>query len=473
MNPAPKTSPDISADAVQMALRMRYNPIRGLTMQNLVSQLDNFQLGYVAFAALTWDVMERRDYMLKGVAAKRRKDVSRLKVEILQVEESPEAEAHAEALRDFYDNLTAVNALDENERGGVGLLIRQMMDSVGKYYAVHEIVWQPGEKLTAEFRFAPLWFFENRSGKLRFLQVPIGGAEGKDLEPGGWMVTKGDGLMETCSILYCLKNMPLKDWVSYSEKFGTPGVLGQTTAAKGSDAGNAMREAVAAFNQNFAGVVYGADGTIKEPISVITANGQGDLPFAPLVELCDRAMTALWRGSDLSTMSADKKGASVQEDESETLLVDDARMISEALNIYVDRWVIWQKFGTDKPLANAKLVVPTKEDVTLDLAIDQFLLNAGAKLGARERMEHYGRQEMEADDTPLRTPGSAAGVAGEKPVKAGTAPDPTDLPNTQAEPSLESALDAIFDAFSEKIEPATEEDLLDAAEKEKSKTQQP
>ena len=267
--------------------------------------------------------------------------------------------------------------------------------------------------------------------------------------------------------------MPLKDWVSYSEKFGTPGVLGQTTAAKGSDAGNAMREAVAAFNQNFAGVVYGADGTIKEPISVITANGQGDLPFAPLVELCDRAMTALWRGSDLSTMSADKKGASVQEDESETLLVDDARMISEALNIYVDRWVIWQKFGTDKPLANAKLVVPTKEDVTLDLAIDQFLLNAGAKLGARERMEHYGRQEMEADDTPLRTPGSAAGVAGEKPVKAGTAPDPTDLPNTQAEPSLESALDAIFDAFSEKIEPATEEDLLDAAEKEKSKTQQP
>ena len=149
MNPAPKTSPDISADAVQMALRMRYNPIRGLTMQNLVSQLDNFQLGYVAFAALTWDVMERRDYMLKGVAAKRRKDVSRLKVEILQVEESPEAEAHAEALRDFYDNLTAVNALDENERGGVGLLIRPRMDSGGKYYAVHEIVWQPGETRTA------------------------------------------------------------------------------------------------------------------------------------------------------------------------------------------------------------------------------------------------------------------------------------------------------------------------------------
>ena len=438
MNPAPKTSPDISADAVQMALRMRYNPIRGLTMQNLVGQLDNFSLGYVAFAALTWDVMERRDYMLKGVAAKRRKDVSRLKIEILQVDQSPEAEAHAEALREFYDNLTTVNALDENERGGSSLLIRQMMDSVGKYYAVHEIVWQPGGpngsggSLTAEFRFCPLWFFENRTGKLRFLSVPLGGAEGKDLEPGGWMVTKGDGLMETCSILYCLKNMPLKDWVSYSEKFGTPGVLGQTTAAKGSDAGNAMRDAVAAFNQNFAGVVYGADGTIKDPISVITAGAQGDLPFAPLVELCDRAMTALWRGSDLSTMSADKKGASVQQDESETLLVDDAQMISESLNFYVDRWVIWQKFGVEQGLAKAKLIVPTKDEVELDLKIDQFLLNAGAKLGARERMEHYGRPELEDDDTALHAPVATTERVSEDGKPDGKPADPaapTDIPN--------------------------------------------
>jgi hypothetical protein len=29
------------------------------------------------------------------------------------------------------------------EEGGDSLLIRQMMDAVGKFYAVHEIVWQP------------------------------------------------------------------------------------------------------------------------------------------------------------------------------------------------------------------------------------------------------------------------------------------------------------------------------------------
>ena len=82
------------------------------------------------------------------------------------------------------------------------------------------------------------------------------------------------------------------------DKFGTPGVLGQTNAAKGSDAGEALKAAVASFGQNWSGVVYGADGAIKEPISLITAHGEGTLPFPPLVERMDRAMASLWRGSD-------------------------------------------------------------------------------------------------------------------------------------------------------------------------------
>ena len=62
----------------------------------------------------------------------------------------------------------------------------------------------------------PLWFFENRSGRLQFLKLPLGGANGEPLEEGGWMITKGDGIMEACSIAYMFKNMPLKDWVAYS-----------------------------------------------------------------------------------------------------------------------------------------------------------------------------------------------------------------------------------------------------------------
>jgi phage gp29-like protein len=404
----------ISADVVQLALRSRFNPLRGLTPQLLSVYLDNFLLGFVAYAALVWDQIEKRDDVIRNVASKRKKSLARYKRHSFQLEQTPEAAAHAKALDDFYDHLTVVNALDQNETGGFPLLVRQMMDAVGKYYAVHEIVWQPGcakaspgqsreDVLTAELRFVPLWFFENRSGRLQFLKLPLGGANGEALEPGGWMITKGDGIMEACSIAYMFKNMPLKDWVSYSDKYGTPGVLGQTNAAKGSEAGEALKAAVAAFGQNWSGVIYGADGTIKEPISLITARGEGTLPFPPLVERMDRAMASLWRGSDLSTISADQKGASVQQDESNLLLQDDAAMISETLQLYIDRWVIWQKFGV-KPLAYSMIVVPESRNTALDLQIDELLLKSGARLGERERLAYYGRPLIAEDDLPLHNP---------------------------------------------------------------------
>ena len=424
---APKTETEVTADIVQLALRTRFNPIRSLTPQVLSSQLDNFNLGYIAFAALTWDAIEKRDDVIKGVAAKRKKAVAKLKRESLLREESSEAEEHKAALDEFYDNLSVVNALDENERGGFSLLVRQMMDAVGKYYAVHEIVWKPGDSLTAELRFVPLWFFENRTGKLRFLHIPLGGAEGEPLDEGGWMVTKGDGLMEACSIAYMFKNLPLKDWLAYSDKFGTPGVLGQTSAAKGSDGGNAMRDAVASFGQNWSGVIYGADGAIKEPISLVTASGEGTLPFPPLIERMDRAMAALWRGSDLSTMSADNKGASVQDGETDILLHDDAQMISDTLNIYIDRWVIWQKFGVEYPLAYSQLVVPEQQNIDLDLKIDELLLKAGARMGERERLEHYGRPSISDDDLPLHNPATVTERVQDN--TKGKPPETGDLPN--------------------------------------------
>lgn len=429
-----KTEPQVSADVVQLALRTRFNPLRGLKPQTLSQQLDNFALGYVAFAALTWDAIERRDDTLRNVASKRKKAVARLSRESLTREESPEAAAHKEALDEFYDNLSVVNALDENERGGFPLLVRQMMDAVGKYYAVHEIVWQPGgehgdgDRLTAELRFTPLWFFENRTGKLQFLRIPLGGALGEPLDDGGWMVTKGDGLMEACSIAYMFKNLPLRDWVAYSDKFGTPGVLGQTNAAQGSAAGDAMKAAVASFGQNWSGVVYGADGAIKDPISLVTAGTAGEIPFPALIERMDRAMSALWRGSDLSTMSADTKGASVQDGESDILLEDDAALISDTLNRYLDRWVIFQKFGTWEALAYSKLITPERKNVANDVLIDTFLRDSGAQLGANERLEFYGRPKMDPKDTPLKAtaaapqdsgtgrPGDAEKLANESPV---------------------------------------------------------
>jgi len=423
----PKTDTKLSVQYISQAILSRFTPIRYLTPEFLAMQLDNFKIGWIAMAALSWEAIENRDDVIKGVRAKRLKNVARLKRESLRLDASPEAEMDALALDEFYDNMSCVNALDENERGGFALLVRQMMDSAGKYYAVHEIVWQPGEVLTAELRFAPLWFFENRTGKLRFLPF-VGSGEGQPLEEGGWMVTKGDGLMEACSVAWMFKHLPLKDWLVYSEKFGIPPVVGRTAGSPDSDAGKGMARAVATFGNEFASVIYGDDGSGKIEVLEVGKNS-GSLPFPGLIERMDRAMCALWRGSDLSTMSADNKGASVQDGESDILLTDDAQIISETLNIYIDRWVIWQKYGR-KPRAYSKLIVPEKENVDLDLKIDDLLLKAGARLGERERLEHYGRPVMAADDTALHNPATVTERVNDN--TEGKPPQTEELPNALA-----------------------------------------
>jgi hypothetical protein len=257
-----------------------------------------------------------------------------------------QAKRQAEVLTAFYRNsIRVTSVLEQNEKGGLSLLIRQMMDAVGKRFAAHEIVWRfEPEGVKAEFLFCPLWWFENRTGRLRFLREE-GLAEGEEMADGEWLVTVGEGIMESCSVMDLLRSLPLKDWAAFSEKFGMPGLLGKTPATVDSEEWKAMEDAVRNFMNDWAAVVNnGGEITLVEPKS-----GGTNLPFAPLVEYCDRAIAARWRGADLSTISSGKQsegtGASLQGDETDLILEDDAALITEALNEQVDRFVIEYAFG--------------------------------------------------------------------------------------------------------------------------------
>jgi hypothetical protein len=327
-----------------MALRSRFNPLRNLTFPRLIRQLESFEAGYLQEAALTWDAQERRNIYLGNVAAKRKKAVARLPWEIRKMDDSRMATRQAEVLTEFWNSIRVSTVLQQDERGGLSLLIRQMMDAVGKRFAVHEIVWKPGAALQAEFHFCPLWWFENSTGKLRFLPED-GLLQGEEMADGEWLVTVGEGIMEGCSILDVLRGLPLKDWAAFSEKFGMPGVLGKTGAAVDSKEWKAMETAVQSLMNDWAAVASQSD-TIE---LLETKSGGTNLPFPPLLEYCDRAIAARWRGADLSTISQGNEGvgASLQGDDTDLILEDDAAMITEALNERVDRYVIEYVFGPE------------------------------------------------------------------------------------------------------------------------------
>jgi hypothetical protein len=171
---------------------------------------------------------------------------------------------------------------------------------------------------------------------------------------GDWLVTVGDGIMEACAVAYMFKSMSLKDWVSFSEKFGMPGVVGKTDAQKDSPEWSALEAAVEALMNDWAAVMNKADA-----IELLeTKGGAANLPFPPLVEYMDRRIAAIWRGADLSTISSGKEGvgASVQGDETDLIEEDDAEVITETLNQQVDTFVIEYLFGPGtEPLAYFKL----------------------------------------------------------------------------------------------------------------------
>jgi hypothetical protein len=355
---------NITPQRVKLAIQNRFNPIQNFTPDKLAQQIDQFHAGYLTAAARTWDAMEKRDIVLGNVAAKRKKAVARLPWEISVVDESADAKKQKKVLEEFYKQIRVTSVLDQNERGGIALLVRQMMDAVGKRYAVHEIVWnardEDGRDCSAEFRFCPLWWFENLTGRLRFLQQDFQ-VEGVPMKEAEWMVTVGEGIMESCSVSYVFKHLPLKDWLAFSEKFGMPGVLGKTNAAKDSAEWEAMEEAVAAFGQDWAAVCSAND--ILELVEV--KSGGNNLPYPPLVEYCDRAMAARWRGADLSTISQGKEGvgASLQGDETNLLLEDDARLVTETLNDQVDRHVLEQAFGENVEVkARFRLLASTSSE---------------------------------------------------------------------------------------------------------------
>jgi hypothetical protein len=383
----------------------RFDPLRNLTPDILSRQLDAFESGYLREAVETWDAIEKRDDLLKSVIPKRKKSISRHGWEVYvprHTERSQLAEAaeHKQALEHFYRNLTCTNAIDANERGAFKLLIRQMMDAVGKRYAVHEIVWKPSESegLTAEFRFVPLSYFENTTGALRFLDSD-GAIEGRPLEPGAWLVTAGEGLMVASSVAWMFKNLSLKDWLEFSQRHGTPALHGTTIAARDSADWNEFRDTV---NDLLAGQSAITNST--DAIKVLDLAQGGQIPFPILTERMDRMMAALWRGADLSTLSREHGyGASLQDRESCLLEEDDCELISETLNERVDAWVIRYLFGKDvKPLARVRVLPAPRECSEYDLRVDQFLLTNGAPLSLNETLERYGRELPEAGDAVLQ-----------------------------------------------------------------------
>lgn len=395
----------INAAAVYLFKQARFNPISSLTPEVLTAQLAEWQVGYMRRFSATMDTIENRDMVVKAATGKLKMALARRQYEIVKVEgaDPEEAEAHENALKQFYNNCTATSAVDRNIKGGFSRLVHFMMDAALKRYAPFEIIWQPrGDYLTACFAHVPLYFFENRTGVLRF--AGNFAWDGVPLREGRWMVACGEGIMEAVTIGWMYKALGLRDWMVYSERAGIPTAVAKTPHAKNSPAWEALSDAMQRIGAD-SSIIIG----LQDELDKLEFGTSGQLPYPILIEYLDRAIVALARGADLGTLSAhggggEGQGASLQGDESDLVEQHYGAMVSETLNHYVDPYVLAWHFGEGTtPCAYVRLNVPKKQDTQLELQVDEKLIGWGVPLSVESALERYGRASAGPDEPVLES----------------------------------------------------------------------
>lgn len=397
----------VSAERVKMEKQTRFNPLRGWTPDVLVRQLEAYARGELAALAWVMEWLEKHDDIIATVAPKAKAAVSRHGYDVpLQEEIDPAMKGMAQdqqgVMQKFFQTLETSDAVELEEKGGMRLLVQQIMDAYGKGYGAHHTIWRPSRKeLQATLVKVPTWFFEATTGRLRFL--PSAAAQrGVELDTLGgrdaWMVSKGRGVMLAGVLARMFKQLPLQDWLTYCDRHGMPAFLGECSSAKGTPGWNDMVSAVQGIGAEFGAVVNSGD-----KINVLDLTGQGEVPYVKLIDRMDRAQVMLWRGGDLSTMSRqDGTGSNPQQEATEELDADNACWVSETINRNLTARVIAWHFGAKAPVLTAiKLRTATRDNVAQDMAVVTQAMAMGIRISKPWFLGKFGVVEADQEEAAL------------------------------------------------------------------------
>ena len=403
----------VTAQRVVLEKQGRFNPCRGMTPEILTARLEGFAQGDLAPFAWTAEWIEQHDYTASVVADKAKRAVSRYGWDIqvpddLDPDQEALAKEQAKQLKRFYNSIRSRHAINKDERGGMRLLTKQVMDGYGKGYSVHNVVWRiTASGLEADTVHVPLWMFEATTGGLAFLKswADYRGTPIEDMGgPGAWIVACGRGVMLATAICWQFKHIPLQDWLTYCDRHGMPGFLGKTSAEYGTVGWNAIAAAV----RNM-GAEYGAVVNVTDAIDVLDLTAKGNIPYEQLVDRMDRAITILWRGGDLGTISrGNAVGAQNQNEDTDDLDGDNSIWVGETLDQTLGRKVIDYYFGEDAPmLATLAIGSRTRDDQSKQLAATNAAVGYGLRVSKAWFSRKFGVPVARADETDVLYSASA------------------------------------------------------------------
>jgi phage gp29-like protein len=305
------------------------NPLRGLTLEALVSRIEQGERGALADLQWFYQAMERSDALICTVVSRRRSALLSMEWDVVAEPKASDAvlaREQAAFLHDIYDGI-------ENLREACAFLSTAMF----RGYAHVEKHFTDGKKFS---RLEPVeqWFWCRRGmfGEWTYNREARSGADvGEHIERENFVIVEAPmALDRILSVQYFRRNMALTDWSSFLDVYGIPSLffVGPPGATPEKEA-EYMAIAQSIIKDGRGYLPNGTD------IKYVSGGQAGRPPFRDHLDYLDKQITLVGTGGLLTMLTESGSGTlagGAHQDAFNQVAKADAVLISEALQRDVD-----------------------------------------------------------------------------------------------------------------------------------------
>ncbi|MGO1073216.1 DUF935 domain-containing protein [Lysobacter sp. CA199] len=345
------------------------------------------------------------------------------------------------------------------DRLGMSKLISEILDATLYGYQPLEVMWAAEDGLWLPVRVVgkpPEWFTFGRENELR-LRTSREPAAGEPVPDRKFLVATQEasyanpyGFPDMSRVFWpaVFKKGGLKFWVAFTEKYGSPFLVGKQPRGTNDEETDLFLDRLADMVQDAIAVIPD-----DSSVEIMDASGKGASAsvYRELLEFCRSEIAIALLGQNQSTeKDSTRASASAGLEVTEDIRDGDAEIVCEVMNELIG-WVVDVNFGdAERP----KFDMWQQEDVDVRLAErDEKLTKAGAKLTKVYFQRRYGLADDEVEIAAPALPASRPAL------------DFADVETFPDQDALDAALDRVIaaDDFALAIEPALQP-LLDAVD---------
>jgi phage gp29-like protein len=322
-------------------------------------------------------------------------------------------EPQVEAASDAAGDQTIADAVREMVgRPQFGELVEDLVDALGKGYAVSEVIWNTKAPVWEPIAYKwrdPRWFQFDRVDRTTLRLKDVGFPDGVDLAPGKFVVhvpklksgipIRG-GLARLASWCFLLKSYTLKDWAQFAEIYGLPLRVGKYHDGASEDDKRVLLRAVRDIAAD-AGVII----PDRMMLEFVEAGSTGEPVFGALVDFLNAEIS---KGIIGQTMTSDDGSSLAQAKVHDGVRMDIARMDGRQLGRTLSGQLVvpFVQFNFGPQDAYPRVTFPIEEPEDLTALADNLvkIVTMGAPVGVSVVRDRFGWPDPAPGEEVLRAP---------------------------------------------------------------------